>query len=777
MKRGIFSIILATALVLTLGVMPAVAAPTSISFVGLSAGDPVEGLGVLADDLELTHSGGQTLVVIETDNDTDSFVYSANLGSQNDTPHGGLPDGIGFGDPDRDDPILGWYATFNGKTVKWFSVTMYDYGDWFPHGTTASMTHTAKLIAYDADDSIIDEDVLTFTSTGGGSTGRISPEFGALSSAGDALQATDGNTQPGIWTFEVAASGTSKVEMWFDGQKSVDPGVGWAGLEFELEVYDICGFKYADWEGDLIPLSGWNITLEKWDGADWIAIDWVETDTDGKYCFTDLEAGTYRVSEFLKYGWEQVYPNPDEPVEGTHIVVIPGGETYAEEATILYGTQRNNPGNNGLYEIDLDAGIATRLFNAGGSGNSPNGLGFDPENRRLYYMKVKESMPYYSHLYFYDIEAGTETHAGLDLTGEVVVGASFYDGSYYYIPNLTADLHKVTLNADGTVDEDILFWPNFNGAHDAVYRFGDFAISRGGMLYASTNDTGGSTAEFFKLDVATGEYTLIADSTTPGAALLLQVSFGSDGTLYGHSAGTGEFFTIDLQTGVRTSIGYVESDLRTRELFSDLASGTQPKYYDFVNTPEVHCEGQTAWAADPHPGYTIFSNANNWATYVGYTKGDGTALAPKAYPLYAGQHYLAGMLYVWDDGNTLWVNYSTVIPEGILTHYLDEGGKIYQAEGLCAGDWTGFLEYHLHVAEDEDGIPRTRTGRNRVLSNPIPGHFEYDGYFDPAEDETGWVQVDISGLDDDFVIAAHAVMQWCGYDCEALEEIEANLQP
>ncbi len=752
-----------------MGVMPAVAAPTSISFVGLSAGDTVEGLGVLADDLELTHSGRQTLVVIETGNDTDSFVYSANLDSQNDTPHGGLPGGIGFGDPDRDDPILGWYATFNGKTVNRFSVTMYDYGDWFPHGTASDMTHTAKLIAYDADDDIIDEDVLTFTSTGGSSTGRQSTEYGPLSSAGDALEATDGNTQPGIWTFVVAASGISKVEMFFDGQQSVDPGVGWAGLEFELEVYDICGFKYADWEGDLIPLSGWNITLEKWDYPDgWIEIDWVETETDGKYCFTGLAAGTYRVREVLKDGWRQVYPDPEGAEQGAHIVVLPGGQTYAEESTILYGTQRNNPDNNGLYEINLDTGYATRLFNTGGSGNSPNALGFDPENRRLYYMQFSVS-PTESTLYFYELGTGEEKEAELHLAGEKVVGASFYDGAYYYIPDDTSDLYKVTLKPDGTVDGVTLLWPDFS---EHTYRFGDFAISRDGMLYAST----GTKHEFFKLDVATGAYTEIADADTTDGAVALQVSFGSDGTLYGHAAGTGEFFTIDLEAGTKTPIGYVESDIRTKEMFTDLASGTQPKYYDFHNTPYVHCEGQTAWAADPHPGDTRFSNANNWATYVEYARGDGTELDPKAYPLYAGQHYLAGMLYVWDDDDTLWVNYSTDIPQDILDHCEEEGGMVYEVAGYCEGGWTGFLEYHLHIADDEDGIPRTRTGRNRVLSNPIPGDFEYKGYFDPAEEESGWIEVDISELGDDFVIAAHAVMQWCGYDCDALAEIEAALQ-
>ncbi|MEO0250161.1 MAG: hypothetical protein ABIN58_11680, partial [candidate division WOR-3 bacterium] len=60
---------------------------------------------------------------------------------------------------------------------------------------------------------------------------------------------------------------------------------------------------------------------------------------------------------------------------------------------------------------------------------------------------------------------------------------------------------------------------------------------------------------------------------------------------------------------------------------------------------------------------TRFSNASNWATYVEYTRGDGTETEPASYPLYAGQHYLAGMLYAYDDGDHLYVKYTVEVPE------------------------------------------------------------------------------------------------------------------
>jgi len=280
-----------------------------------------------------------------------------------------------------------------------------------------------------------------------------------------------------------------------------------------------------------------------------------------------------------------------------HAVV--SSQPIGESETILYGSQRDTlleEFDNGLYRIDLEAGTATRLFDTGETDkNSPNALGYDPANMRLYYMKYSKSGP--SVLYFYDIVGGMEYAAGLYIPDQVVVGASFYDGAYYYIPDDTADLYKVTLDADGYVINYELVCGNFNGSNLATYRFGDFAIDEVGMLYAST----GSTAEFFKLDIGICEYSLIADSTTLNTALGVQVSFGSDGTLYGHKAGTGEFFEIDLTDGTMSSIGFVASDERDPELFSDLASG---KFFVPIT--------ETAWAAgSDFPG-------KNWATYFTY---------------------------------------------------------------------------------------------------------------------------------------------------------------
>lgn len=339
-------------------------------------------------------------------------------------------------------------------------------------------------------------------------------------------------------------------------------------------TYDICGFKLLEETEE--GIEGWTIYLEKQNASGgWDSVVSTMTGASGKYCFSDLPAGTYRITEEDRPGFYQVYP------VDSHIVTVPGGETVVPESTILYGSRLGNAtGNNTLYELNMDSNVATPLYTVaggGGTGNSPNALGFDAANNRLYYMKVRETSPFDSDLYFWDRDTNTETLAGLAIPGQVVVGADFYEGAYYYINNLSADLHKVSLKPDGTVLSDTVLWADFNGASPAVYRFGDFAI-KDGVLYASTNDTGGSTGEFFKLDITTGQYTLI--STNLADALLLQVSFGSDGVLYGHSAGSGIFYTIDLATGAKTTAGWTSVNK-----FSDLASGVQTRYYNFVNAP------------------------------------------------------------------------------------------------------------------------------------------------------------------------------------------------
>ena len=180
------------------------------------------------------------------------------------------------------------------------------------------------------------------------------------------------------------------------------------------------------------------------------------------------------------------------------------------------------------------------------------------------------------------------------------------------------------------------------------------------------------------------------------------------------------------------------------------------------------CFSETAWAAQTIPGETRFIPApGNWATWITYTKGAGISEeTAKAYPLYAGRHYLSGWLRVYDDGHTLYVKYEA-LGEG------DPGDKVYGVGGYCDGLWTGIYEFNLQVEDEFAGFNAVRTYNKRAMTyrNPIPGRFEYgleyryDLEYEEGVPDTGWIAVDIEGFDGEIFIAAHAVMAWCASPC------------
>jgi signal peptidase I len=73
----------------------------------------------------------------------------------------------------------------------------------------------------------------------------------------------------------------------------------------------ICGYKFYDgnvngtWDVDEPPIEGFKIEL--WLNDTKIAEN--TTGSDGKYCFHDLEAGTYTVKEVLPENWENTTPS------------------------------------------------------------------------------------------------------------------------------------------------------------------------------------------------------------------------------------------------------------------------------------------------------------------------------------------------------------------------------------------------------------------------------------------------------------------------------------
>jgi hypothetical protein len=249
------------------------------------------------------------------------------------------------------------------------------------------------------------------------------------------------------------------------------------------------------------------------------------------------------------------------------------------EEGIIYGTSLGGPGvGDIIYKIDLSAMTAEALYDtemSPSSVNGPNGNAYDQVYNRLYFTEYKSP----DKLWYYDFntdpepplhkhEAGQITGVGLVPNGSVACGA-WYNGDYYYIRQGGNKLFKVTLNpADGTiVGSPQLVYTLTSGSFGS---FGDIVIDQNtGILYGSSG-----AYEYWKIDLGgpdSGPLNKILTNTLPGH---VQLAFSSDGVLYAHQAGTGNFYRItDPNTGVATPIGTVNYPTGGPMKFTDLASG------------------------------------------------------------------------------------------------------------------------------------------------------------------------------------------------------------
>lgn len=217
-----------------------------------------------------------------------------------------------------------------------------------------------------------------------------------------------------------------------------------------------------------------------------------------------------------------------------------------------------------LYEIDLTNGNSYLLYDRTiGTTNDKyvNALAYDRVNKRLYYT------PHGTSLYFYDFNA--ETLAGT-LSGGRPAGATFGGGYYWYIPQATNDLRRVDFNPDGSIKTDVVFWADFAGGN---FSFGDIALDiSNNVLYGSAN---ASTKVFFKIDLTSKIYTQI-DQGYPNH---MQISFGSDGALYGHvNIASGNpnlgWYKINISNGDTEALSWSPGGRN----YNDLASNVQNKW-------------------------------------------------------------------------------------------------------------------------------------------------------------------------------------------------------
>lgn len=262
-------------------------------------------------------------------------------------------------------------------------------------------------------------------------------------------------------------------------------------------------------------------------------------------------------------------PLQNEFTAGT--VMIEAGGTvitnkpYDPSAVYVFGVESQS---GHIYRINVPNQAAVKIYEtpslAPGNPNSPNGLAFDKINHRLYFGVYNSESASSSKLYFYDTLNGVLSSADPTPVPGILAGATFGQGYYWFIKNDTDDLYKISFNPDGTINQIIPVAMGFTGGTKS-FRFGDVAIDmRDGILYGSSLQGNAipTDPEFFKYNLNTGTYQEITDHD----AARLQIAFGGNGVLYGHSTADGKWYSINKSTGKKTYL------FTGTQRFTDLAS-------------------------------------------------------------------------------------------------------------------------------------------------------------------------------------------------------------
>ncbi len=371
-------------------------------------------------------------------------------------------------------------------------------------------------------------------------------------------------------------------------------------------------------------------------GTDPITVHFVITDPD--WCITqthvavvdDLsgipltKTGNPKVGHF-PYGeaglacvstWQVAVPAPPS-TDGTFVIAAAADVQKCEgEGTgqqYLFGTlDGDGNGDGDLYQVNPTTGDATLLYHyaADPSGNpfSPNGLAFDDVRERLYFSVQPASG---TDIYYYNIDGSTTDPV---LAGSIpqanIFDASWHGGEYYFIPNQTDNLWKITFDATGTsISATTLVCSDLLPGTNTSLAFGDIAISDDGHLYGWARNASSNDYYFFGANIndCTGK-TAVNVTATLGITFNVQLALGEDGTLWGHKAlsaggaNAGTWYSVDKTTGALTD------QFVTSPSFTDISAGFQEG--------EQVCTTETAWA----DGQTGLSFAgSSWATYFYYT--------------------------------------------------------------------------------------------------------------------------------------------------------------
>ncbi|MEW6652832.1 MAG: SdrD B-like domain-containing protein, partial [Bacteroidota bacterium] len=139
----------------------------------------------------------------------------------------------------------------------------------------------------------------------------------------------------------------------------------------------ICGFKILDKNGDGVRdsnediIPNWGITL-----TDGTISRTTTTNANGQYCFENLPAGTYTLTEEQRTGYRQIFP----PIPGVHtITLLPGEnktninfsnvEDISAKLGSICGIKYHDINGNGKQDLPEDIGLPGWTFQLTGASN------------------------------------------------------------------------------------------------------------------------------------------------------------------------------------------------------------------------------------------------------------------------------------------------------------------------------------------------------------------------------------------------------------------------
>lgn len=201
-------------------------APVVPDFSQIAAGGSVEGLGVVAPNLNIDADASTNATAVKIAQGVQPTVYNA-TGSGTLVSNGGIVAGGGFSDRVTQQAGQAHRYTFTftpGVTVTNFVLQMLDFGDLNP---TLSTNHLVTLTAYDSSNAIVNRQQLSYT-TLAESLPTSSNIYGNLQITGDAHSGFPG--QPGNWTWDVSGNGIVRIVLEFGA--GYDPNLGFHLLSF-----------------------------------------------------------------------------------------------------------------------------------------------------------------------------------------------------------------------------------------------------------------------------------------------------------------------------------------------------------------------------------------------------------------------------------------------------------------------------------------------------------------------------------------------------------------